>query len=346
MTHSLVSVILPCYNAMPFLPEALESILNQTYTNLEIICINDGSTDETGKVLEEYAEKDKRIRLIHNQANLKLISTLNKGVQLAKGEFIARMDADDVSDVNRMQIQVDFLRKNPNTDIVSTGANLISEEGKSLGENKPRNFSVEATNFASYLFRPIGHAEILSKSKVLKENPYVQEEHTLHTEDYELWSRLIRKNYNLANLTKSLYSVRINSNSVSRKYTNVQDENFWRCLKQHHDKSFDVKLTDSVAKIVANRIHSKPKFSDVKGALILIKSIENKFSKNYHIRKNEIQYVYKTHVADIIYQVIKKGGFKLKVYSIYFILFKINILFSIKTLKYIFSKFKRSRFND
>src|SRR5690554_4168647 len=122
----LISVIMPCYKADQFLPIALDSIINQTYTNLEILCINDGSTDKTADILEEYAKKDKRIRVVHNEANLELIVTLNKGIALAKGDYIARMDADDVSHLERIEKLYKTLVKE-DVDVVSRSEEHTSE---------------------------------------------------------------------------------------------------------------------------------------------------------------------------------------------------------------------------
>jgi len=90
-----VTVLMPVYNGEQYLREAIESILTQSFTDFEFLIINDGSTDSSVEIIESY--DDPRIRLIHNEANLKLVATLNKGVDLARGEYIARMDCDDIS---------------------------------------------------------------------------------------------------------------------------------------------------------------------------------------------------------------------------------------------------------
>mgnify|MGYP000858024831 CR=1 FL=1 len=117
--YPLVTVLMPCYNAMPYLSEALESIINQTYTKLEILCINDGSTDATGVVLEQYAAQDKRIKVVHNEENIKLIATLNKGVELANGKYIARMDGDDISFLHRIEYCVNKMENDDSIDLIS-----------------------------------------------------------------------------------------------------------------------------------------------------------------------------------------------------------------------------------
>lgn len=113
----LISVILPVYNGENYLDKAIESILKQTYTNFELIIINDGSFDNTENIILSY--NDKRIRYIKNEKNLKLIKTLNKGISLAKGLYISRMDADDIAIENLFQKQIETFTKDDTVDIVN-----------------------------------------------------------------------------------------------------------------------------------------------------------------------------------------------------------------------------------
>src|SRR3989338_10709157 len=129
-----ISVIMSVYNGMPYLPEAVKSILNQTYKNFEFIIIDDASTDQSTKYLRFL--KDKRIKLIKNSKNLGLAASLNKALKFAKGEYIARMDADDISLPKRFEKQVKFFKKHPSVDICGTWVNLIDDVGKIIGEKK------------------------------------------------------------------------------------------------------------------------------------------------------------------------------------------------------------------
>ena len=105
--EALVSVIIPCYNAEIYIEAALMSILQQSYHHLEVIVINDGSTDKSAEILLQFAQQDLRVRYIENEKNLGLIATLNKGIQLAQGKYIARMDADDIALPDRIEKQVE-----------------------------------------------------------------------------------------------------------------------------------------------------------------------------------------------------------------------------------------------
>ena len=126
MYEKLVSVIIPCYNAEKYLRESVESIINQSYPNLEIICIDDCSTDSTLAILEELASRDARVKVLHNSRNMKIASSLNRGLEYSTGEYIARMDADDIALPKRIEKQVDYLEKNKETDICGTWWENIS----------------------------------------------------------------------------------------------------------------------------------------------------------------------------------------------------------------------------
>lgn len=131
----LVSVILPVYNGEKYLREALDSIVNQTYRNIEIIIINDGSQDGTVSILEEYVKKDSRIVLISRE-NRGLVASLNEGIKIARGEYIARMDADDISHLDRFEKQVDYLNMHKDIYLLGSNYNLIYENNLSEERKK------------------------------------------------------------------------------------------------------------------------------------------------------------------------------------------------------------------
>lgn len=339
----LITVLMPCYNAMPFLVDALDSIINQSYSNLEIICINDGSSDETGQVLDKYALKDKRIKVVHNETNIKLISSLNKGIALAQGEYIARMDADDIAALNRIEVELDYMIENPGIDIISCGLWVISEKGKITSEIVPRQNTALGCFFASFFYVPIGHPELLIKTKVLKENQFLDESRALHTEDYELWSRLLRKGYNLQNISTLLHYFRINSQSVSRKYTQIQDTNFVECARQHYFEYFGKLYSTELVKVMVNRIDTSLLLSDLRFGLKEMKNFKSYFIKREghnlnKIAKKEIQIVYLTHLFDICFQVIKRASHTNKFFALGYLFLNMNIIVYTGVLIYIKTK--------
>jgi glycosyltransferase involved in cell wall biosynthesis len=222
----LVSVIVPCYNAEVYLEKAIGSITGQTYANLEIICVNDGSKDETGAILERLAVKDRRIKVVHNEKNLKLIGTLNKAVALARGEFIARMDADDVSLPRRIEEQVEVFRQNPRCDVVSMAVSVINYEGRMLGRITDFDCTGPlACTFVALFNPPVNHPAVMVRAEVLKKYQYRESPVVIHVEDYDLWARLLLDGKEFYNIQEPLFLYRLNKQGVSMGNRTSQGEN-------------------------------------------------------------------------------------------------------------------------
>lgn len=205
-----VTVLLPAYNADAYLREAIDSVLAQTYTNFELLIINDGSKDETKDIIESY--KDPRIRAVH-QENKGLITTLNEGIQNAKGDIIARMDADDVCLPDRLQLQMDFLNEHPDYVMVGSEAEIMDKDG----------------NYLMPLI-PIGHTHEEIVSKIDEKVPFIHPcvtfrkdaiiaaglypKNALDFEDHLLWKKLLKIG-KVCNLRENLLKVRFNPESAT-----------------------------------------------------------------------------------------------------------------------------------
>ncbi len=208
-----ISVILSVYNGMPFLKYAVESILKQTYSNFEFIIVNDASNDGTLKYLKSL--KDKRIKIITNQKNLGLAASLNKALSIAKGEYIARMDADDISLPNRFKTQVEYLRANPEVSLCGCWVDLIDKNGKVIGEKRYPANDLELKNALKW-YQPIVHPTFMATKKFYKSlNGY--DTQFDYAEDYELLSRAI-KNNKFANIPSKLFLWRLANDRRSRRY--------------------------------------------------------------------------------------------------------------------------------
>ncbi len=180
----LVSVVMAVYNGETYLREAIDSILNQTFTNFEFIIINDGSTDKSLSILKSYT--DNRIILINNEVNKGLIYSLNKGIEIAKGEYIARMDADDICLPNRFSEQLKAFQSQPNTIVVSSNYYLLNNNTLSLIETNYTNYALKAL----LLFTPcFCHPTVMIKN-ILKEKNLFYNKEFIHAEDYKLWTDL------------------------------------------------------------------------------------------------------------------------------------------------------------
>lgn len=212
-SNPLISVIIPCYNAEKFVEKAVRSIMEQTYTNLEIICINDCSIDKTGEILQKLAKEDNRIVYVKNEINLKLSKTLNKGIALAKGEYIARMDADDIALHQRLELQMDFLLKNTDVDLVGANVQYIDERDKEIdivsNLKREHNEIVKKLPWKSEFYHP---TILAKKSLFLDLDNYIIIE---YGEDYDLWVRAWFKNKKMMNLDDVLLYYRIHSGQMT-----------------------------------------------------------------------------------------------------------------------------------
>ncbi len=190
-TTPLVSVIIPVYNANGFLAGAIESIQNQTYKNLEIIIIDDGSTDETPKILKSLTKKDKHIKILTNKKNLNIASSLNRGIKLAKGKYIARMDADDIALTNRIEKQIKFLQTHPDVVILGGQCKTIDINNIIIGH---KFFPITDTQIrdALYYENPIQHPTVIFNTNLIPKNFSWYNSDLPPAEDYDLFFRLAK----------------------------------------------------------------------------------------------------------------------------------------------------------
>ena len=213
-----VSVLMPVYNAEKYLHAAIDSILSQTFADWELIIINDGSTDKSEAIITGYS--DDRINYVRNETNLGLIRTLNKGITLCKGKYIARMDADDISLPERLRKQVNFLDNNPEYLMCGTNAAVIDNQNNKIG--KIHNFTDNNFLKIHLLFSvPFVHPSTMIPREILEANPY--NEMYKHVEDYELWCRISDQG-KIANLKNDLFEYRWHDTNVSVLYNNIQEE--------------------------------------------------------------------------------------------------------------------------
>ena len=204
---------MPVYDGQSYLREAVESILNQTFTDFELILIDDGSTDSTGEMLGEYATRDARILLTRNQKNIGLTRSLNQGIAISRGEYIARMDADDVSRTDRLSRQLQFLEVHPEVGVLGCGFQLMDDSGK-----VPPKIGKVPTEHAVIKWHlcfenPIVHPTVMMRRDVVKRAGGYDEE-MVTSQDYDLWQRLSGVTQ-LSNLPDGLLCLRKHERNVS-----------------------------------------------------------------------------------------------------------------------------------
>lgn len=211
-----VTVLMSVYNSAKYLPEAIESILNQSYEDFEFLIINDGSTDDSLKIIKDYT--DKRIRLI-TRKNKGLTASLNEGISKAKGEFIARQDSDDVSVPNRLKDEVEFLDDNPSVGLVGSNYTIMDKSGKKLVTTNvfthPNDLKLCQITCNQY-----GHGSIMMRKTIANEcNGY--DKSVGYVEDYDLWTKISRVS-DIANIEKPLYLYRRLDESITRQNLDLQ----------------------------------------------------------------------------------------------------------------------------
>ena len=205
-----ISVIMPAYNAEKYIAEAMDSILNQTFRDFEFIILNDCSKDRTEEIILSY--DDPRIVYVKNEENMGVARTLNRGLDMAKGEYIARMDADDISLPERFEKQVAYLDANADIAVLGTNIELFTDK-KSLGF---REFSHNPELMALDMFFSCGvaHPSVMMRTNVIQNlGGYAPEFNGL--EDYELWCRVL-EHYNITTLPDILLQYRIHGNQVTK----------------------------------------------------------------------------------------------------------------------------------
>ena len=207
----LLSVIMAVYNGEKYIKEAIDSVLNQSFTDFEFIIVNDGSTDGTVSILANYT--DKRIQVIHQQ-NAGLSKSLNKGISMAKGKYIARMDDDDKCHTDRLTKQLEYLLANSGIALVGSNANIIDEEGNFLYTSQlPTNVTSSEIFYES---SPFFHSSVVFKKEVFNQCGGYPEDIIHHFEDILLWKRMFDYG-KMANLNEPLIDYRITPDSITNK---------------------------------------------------------------------------------------------------------------------------------
>ncbi len=218
-----ISVIMSVYNGETYLEEALESVRNQTFKNLELIVINDCSTDSTSEILAEFASKDDRIKVHTNEVNLRLPASLNKAISLCKGKYIARMDADDICLPERFERQYKFMEEHQDV-ALSSCRFMTVKNGVYMSGGAGGRCDNSALRAMLLVGNPILHPGVIAKAEVLKKINY---DTTLTcTEDLELWTRMAMKNQKIEILPECLLIYRlhdkqITSTTLERQHTEV-----------------------------------------------------------------------------------------------------------------------------
>jgi glycosyltransferase involved in cell wall biosynthesis len=224
MPDPMISVVMPIYNAGAFLPTAIESIINQTYTDFELLLINDCSTDGSLEVMQRYAAANPALRVIQTERNLGLIGSLNVGFAAARGTYIARMDQDDIALPARFEKQVAFLEANPDVAIVGSHVQVISDSGR-FGEVWHYPTTREGVRKGVAEKVCFAHPAVMIRRSIFSDAaltpPYRQD--FKNCEDVDLWKRICSRHAG-ANIDEVLLHYRIHSSNMSTN--NILSQSF------------------------------------------------------------------------------------------------------------------------
>ena len=281
---SEITVLMSVYNGAEFLQEAIDSILTQTFSDFEFLIIDDGSTDDSVQIIESYT--DDRIKLIRNTQNIGLTKSLNRGISLASGKYIVRMDADDVSLPHRIKKLVSYM--NENDHVAVCGSWLVT-----IGENNRvwKSYSEDSEIKTQMLFyNSIFHPTVIIRKSCLEEENILYDETLKTAQDYDMWVRIGMK-AELGNIQEVLLKHRIHSGSIGRVFQREQTENanlarkkMLECVGltanfidvEKHMTFFDIDIKSKKKFVVDSLVH----FSN-----LIVSNRKSKFIKNFFLEK-------------------------------------------------------------
>lgn len=257
MSAPLVSFLVPVYNAAPYLAQALESIRAQTFGDFELIAVDDGSTDQSKKILDQFAARDARITVI-SRPNTGIVGALNDGLKRARGEFIARMDGDDIALPGRLQAQIDYLQKHPDCAVLGTSVQIIDSRGAVVDRYDP---PIAHDQILAELLRGNGgaliHPSVVFRASALGENRY--DPAYCKVEDLDLYLRLSHEG-RLANLPLIGLQYRHHVQSTNFIHRDKQRPLMTRILEREHQLrglAFHPTVAEGHASLPAGRLHAR-----------------------------------------------------------------------------------------
>lgn len=263
----VISVIMPVYNSERFLKEAIESILNQSFEDFEFIIINDGSTDSSEAIILKF--NDSRIIYLKNNTNIGVIKTRNIGIDHARGKYIAKMDSDDISLLDRFAVQYDYLENNPACAVLTTNIQLIDEKGNEIGFWEDDLNTKTYEEISTYLpkLNCIAQPAVMAKTEVLKKYKYNINQHC--AEDWDLWLRIIADGLRIEKINFCYLKYRIVKNSLTQTSNRLSTDH----------KIFNLQKNYLLAKL--NSLSFK------KYDLLVLKSFLHSFKKLFFTQKKK-----------------------------------------------------------
>ena len=336
-----VTVFMPVYNSEKYLNQAIESILNQTYTDFEFLIINDGSTDKSDDIIKKYLY-DKRIRYVQNDGNKGLPYTRNRGLELCKGEYLALMDSDDIAINTRLEEQVKFLDANKDVDVI--GADYYHFENNRLA----RRVSIYGTErikihlmFQSCLCNPVSMMRI----DFIRNNNIKYREECFVGQDYAFWVDCSQKG-KIENISLPLLKYRFGHENITKKSMQLVSEKRKEVLSSIRSRALinnGFLLSDEEMNILNNTLYDGNNFVDIRQILSFKEVLDNMllFNTNKNIfNTKDFKYILQEIWADVIINsnISKINKIKKYIFSRYYIFNKRDIRKLIRLVKLVLNK--------
>lgn len=254
-----ISVLMPVYNRQDFVSQAIESILAQTYPDFEFIIINDGSTDDTKKIVENYAKTDERIKLINNPTNLGLIDSLTIGLKYAQGEYIARMDSDDISLPDRFEKQLAYMEEHPDIGVVGCWFKWINADGVVSNPKSQRPCGSDLIWWGMFFFPELVHPTIFSRKGVYSRfNENNLEATFVHAEDHAFWLR-IGFETRFDNLPEVLFYFRSHPGRITSNSNLLQQQSDENAILRGMENALARKVSIKAVQTIRSKLRDQPK---------------------------------------------------------------------------------------
>jgi len=278
-----ISVVFPIYNSREYLRESIESVIAQTYQDWELLAINEfGSNDGSSDIVKEYSQHDPRIQLIQNEERLGLAESLNKGIRMAKGEYIARLDADDLAHPNRFKKQVEFMNTHPEVIICGSYQHHFGVETDWI--HRPA-ITPEQCKANLLFFCDLCHSTLMLRREAIVTNNLWYDKHFL-AEDFELWTRVARVG-EIANIPEVLGEYRWGDGNITKEKVSRLHEESGNIVARNLEQNLKLKLDDSEQAYFRNWHNPLVDFKDKKAFL---KKMEQLLRRIYE--KNTVEQYY------------------------------------------------------
>lgn len=222
MAPPKVSVVMSIYNGEKYIDDSIGSILDQTFSDFEFIIIDDGSSDGSGKIIEKCAEADKRVVLLKNEANIGLTKSLNRGFKAARGQYVARQDADDISSPRRLALQVEYLESHRDVGVLGSAVSVIDAHGVETERRIPP-LTNTAIRWKLLFHNSFYHSSVIFRRELLEKEGGYLDESLIFSQDYDLWIRLLSYTRG-ANLRDILVQYRLHDDCISVDLAEEQKE--------------------------------------------------------------------------------------------------------------------------